>query len=120
MSGFKDKLEDRRQTAAAARKAMQERFATRPGPDDPAIAVKRAERQAIGAAREIRRVAQEEKREKERHLLAEQAAQELAEQQRRREQDARDDATRAEREATLKLEQKAARDARYAARKARS
>jgi hypothetical protein len=119
MSGFKDKLEDRRQTAAKALKAMQERFAQRPGPDDPAIEARRAERQAVMAAREIRRAELEEKRQKDREREAEQAARIAAEEQQRREQEARDAQASAEREAALKLEQKAARDARYAARKAR-
>jgi len=66
--------------AAAARKAMLERFHARPGPDNPAVQEQQAAREA-----------------EDQRLAAEAAAQAVA----------------------LEAERKAARDARYAARKAR-
>ena len=55
MTAYKDKdFGERLSTAAAARRAMLERFRARPGPDDPAVAERRAARQAVSVAREAR------------------------------------------------------------------
>ena len=55
MSGFRDKgFGDRLSTAENARKAMLERVRAKPGADDPAVAERRAARQAISTAREAR------------------------------------------------------------------
>jgi hypothetical protein len=117
MSGFKDKgFGDRLGTAASAKKAALDKFRARPAADDPAVIERREERQAISAAREVR--------------LAERAAAQLAEEARkvadqaaaeeeRVAREEREAIEKAEREITLEAEQKAARDARYAARKAR-
>jgi hypothetical protein len=60
MSGFRDKgFGDRLSAAANARKAMLERVRTKPGADDPAVAERRAARQAVSAARETRLVERE-------------------------------------------------------------
>ena len=84
-------------------------------------------RQAISGAREVRlaeRVANKAA-EAERGALerareaAEQKARETAERELRLQQEAREIVERAECQAALQVEQKAARDARYAARKAR-
>jgi Family of unknown function (DUF6481) len=106
MSGFRDQDQgfgDRRSAADSARKAMQQRFHATAGADDPALAEQKAARQAISAAREA----------------AEQKARETAERELRLEQNAREIVERAERQAAVQVEQKAARDARYAAQKAR-
>jgi len=92
--GFGERLS----AAADARRAALERFRARPGPDDPAVVARRAARQAVSEAREARAAEREAAREAE-------AARRTAE--------------RADRDAALEAERKAARDARYAARKAR-
>ena len=132
-----DSISSRLATASDARKAMLKRFAQRPDPNDPEVQKRAAERLAIAAAREAR---QEERKaakaaEAERQVkLAEEKAAEA------RAQAARDAEAAAEMEAraldlheraamaevetkaralALAAEQKAARDARYAARQAR-
>ena len=113
------KYEDRREAAADAKKALVERFKARPPADDPAVLARAAERKAIQEAREIRTVertrlkAEDDARkalEDTARQAAEAAAAEEAE-KRTAELAARDEAIRADR--------KAARDAKYAARKAR-
>ena len=53
MSGFKgSKFTDRADAAAAAKKAMLEKFRAKPAPDDPAVLARAAERKAIAEARE--------------------------------------------------------------------
>ena len=99
MAGFKDQnFNDRRSTSADAKKALLERFRARPAADDPEIQARLAERQKIAEARAAR--------------TAEREAAKQAEAERRA-------AEAAEREAAMEIERKAARDARYAARKAR-
>jgi hypothetical protein len=113
MSGFKEPgFTDRQKAALEARQNLLKKFREQPGPDDPEVARRRAEREAIVANRE--RMKQEREAEK-------------AEQKRREEEAAAAEAVRVarekeeeeEREAALLAEQKAKRDARYAARKAR-
>jgi hypothetical protein len=111
MSGFKEPdFADRQKAAREARQNLLNKFRTQPGPDDPAVARRRAEREAIAAKRQEARQARE-------------AA--LAEQKRREEEAAAAEAARiarekeeaAARQAALEADQKAKRDARYAARK---
>jgi hypothetical protein len=105
------KYEDRRDAAAEAKKALIERFKARPPADDPAVLARAAERKAIQEAREIRAAERARlKAEDDARRALEAAAAEEAE-KRAAELAARDEAIRAER--------KAARDAKYAARKAR-
>jgi len=120
MSGFKgNKFTDRADTAAAAKKAMLEKFRAKPAPDDPAVLARAAERKAIGEAREVRAAERKQVRDAEdarkiaedQARLAELAAQAAAELQRKAEQAIRDE--------EIKAQRKAERDARYAARKAR-
>ena len=107
---------ERLSTAAKAKKAMLEKFRARPTADDPAVVARRETRQAISAAREARNSEREAARaELQAREAAERQARELADQ----DQQVREAAERAEREVTLESERKAARDARYAARKAR-
>ncbi len=120
MAGYTpNNCNDRATAAAKARQAMIERFRAAPGPDDPAMQAIAAERRAIAEAREVRanerRVAKEaeEARKREQQAL-------LAVEQAKREAEARAlKVEEAARQRALLLEQKAARDARYAARKAR-
>ena len=87
--------------------------------DDPEVLARQAERLAIAAAREIRMAERRKQREEEAaRLAAEHAANLAAEAARNAEMEAA--AKEAARQEVLaKLEQKAARDKRYAARKAR-
>lgn len=109
-------LGDRLQSAAEARQATLARFQARPSEADPAVASCRAERQALVAARSLRLAEREADRQAE-------AARAAAEQVRLLEQEAadqaRDAAEASARALALQAEQKTARDARYAARKAR-
>jgi uncharacterized protein DUF6481 len=99
---------DRLNAAAAAKKAALERFHARPGPDDPAVREQQAARKAISEAREVRMAERKAAREAETaRQAAEQAARETEEQR------------LAAEAVALEAERKAARDARYAARKAR-
>lgn len=113
MSGFREPgFADRQKAAAEARKNLLNKFKSQPAADDPAVLARAAERKV-----------QAEQRERERE--ARQVAK--AEQKRLEEEAAREAALQAERdkeaaiaaEAAMELERKAARDARYAARKAR-
>ncbi len=45
---------DRQSNSAAAKKALLERFKARPGPDDPIMQQRRAEREAVAVARAAR------------------------------------------------------------------
>lgn len=116
MAGFKQPdFIERREAAAKARKAALEKFRAKAA--DPGLAerltarrVRAAERDAIKTRREIER-AESKAREAERAQAAARDAAIEAE---------RAMAESAERERTLQAEQKAARDARYAARKSRS
>ncbi|HYF56216.1 MAG TPA: DUF6481 family protein [Salinarimonas sp.] len=113
MTNPKDKnFSERLQRAAEAKQAMLGRFKARPAEDDPSVAARRAEREAISAAREVRSA----ERKAAEDAMAERRAIEAAETERQAEI-AR---TRAvEEEGERAAQQKAARDARYAARKAR-
>jgi hypothetical protein len=111
-TGFADRIA----AQAEARKAVLEKFKTRPGPDDPevkarqaAAVAKEAERQA---KREAAKIAKQQREEEERLAQLEAAAAKKA---------AEEAAYEAELAAAaeLELKQKADRDARYAARKAK-
>jgi hypothetical protein len=113
-------LQQRQSTAAAAKKAMLEKF--RAASNDPTLAERIAARKAVNEARLVR-IAEREAAKK---VLEAQQAEEAARAAEAVLQAARDAekaealiaAEKVEREALLELEQKAARDARYAARKA--
>ena len=89
---------DRAKASAEAKQAILAKFRTAPKPDDPELQQRLAERKAAKEAEEAR-------------LRAEKLAAEAAEAARLKEEAAR--------RRQLEIEQKAARDARYAARKAR-
>lgn len=97
--------------ASEAKQAMLRR-AQRPAPDDPMVLQRKAERAAIVAAREARR----EMKERAASELAARQAAEQAEETALMERKAREEADMA---VALLAEQKAQRDARYAARKKR-
>lgn len=107
---------DRAAAAAKARQAMLEKFRAAPKPDDPEMVELAAKRRAIAEAREQRQAEKRAAKEAEeaRHRAeAEAAAAEKA----RLEAAAKAEAIA--RHKALLAEQKAKRDARYAARKAR-
>jgi len=113
MSGFKEPgFADRQKAAQQAKRDILNKFRSKPGPDDPEVAKRRAEREAIAANREKARLAREAAKAEEKRLQEEAAAAEAARIAREKEEEA-------ERQAALEAEQKAKRDARYAARKAR-
>jgi hypothetical protein len=116
MAGFKNPdLRERQEAAAKARKAALQKFLAKAA--DPALAERLTARTADAADRRaVKNVRDAEKaetkaRNAELALKAERDAAIAAE---------RDKAERAQRELTLQAEQKAARDARYAARKSKS
>ncbi len=112
MKHFNDKnFGERLQAAAKAKQAMAQR-AARPAADDPAVLQRKAERQAIVAAREAR-IEAKARAEAER---AEREAAELIELAVANKLAAREEA---DRQVALQAEQKAIRDAKYAARKKR-
>ena len=121
MSGYKvPDRQQRQDSAAAAKKAMLEKFRAASG--DVAVAQRHAAtRVAVNEARSIRVTERERAKEVRKAEQAEQAARaaELAAQARREAEQAetRIAAEKAEREALLEVEQKAVRDARYKARK---
>ncbi|MFZ1964113.1 MAG: DUF6481 family protein [Roseiarcus sp.] len=116
---------DRQAAAAKARKALAEKFLSRPkyDPNDPAVVAREAKRRAILQARaerdaeRLKRKAEAEAAEAARHAAEEEARQEAL----RQEALAREavEAARREEEARLEYERKLDRDARYAARKER-
>jgi hypothetical protein len=116
MAGFKNpNLLERQEAAAKAKKAALQKFLAKAA--DPALAERltartasAADRKAVRSARDAEK-AETKARDAERALKAERDAALQAE---------RDKAERAQRELVLQAEQKAARDARYAARKSKS
>lgn len=109
--GFKEPSFLDRQTAAQkAKKGILEKFKAKPGPDDPAVLKRAAERQAQvierAKAQKLREAAKAEKKARDAELAAQAAAEAL-----------RIQAEKVAAAAALAAEQKAARDARYAARK---
>ncbi|MEI9901510.1 MAG: DUF6481 family protein [Hyphomicrobium sp.] len=99
-------------TATAAKKTALERFRARPASDDKSVVAQRAARQAVAAARELRAAERSEARRTEKaRQAAELAARELA--------DRAGQLQQADDRVDLEAQRKAARDVRYAARKAR-
>jgi hypothetical protein len=125
MGGFKDPgYLERKSAATDARKAALEKFRANSAANDPAAAERQASRQAVSIARDARAVARKAAKAAREIEVAEEAvrARELAEQADRdaAAQAKRESAEKATREYTEQTDRKAARDARYAARKARN
>ena len=117
MAAFKGStFKDRAEAAAQAKKALLEAFKNRPSAEDPALLARQAERRAVMEAREKR--AAERAR-----LKSEQEVRQKAETEARLKSEKEDAERRAAetaaRDDQIRNERKAARDARYAARKAR-
>jgi hypothetical protein len=105
-------FDDRIGAAAAAKKAVLERFLARPKADDPAVLEQQAALKAVADARDARNAERKALKEAEAARVAAELAAQRTEQQRLAEE-------AKARAVALELERKAARDARYAARKAR-
>src|SRR5580692_9901822 len=113
MSGFKEpSFADRQKAAQQAKQNILNKFRSQPGPDDPAVMQRQAEREAQAAERAKAKLAREAAKAEQKLRDAEAAAQAAA-------QLARDKEEAAAKEIALEAERKAARDARYAARKKR-
>ena len=115
MRDFKDKnLTDRLQNSRLARQALIQKMREAPKPDDPEVMARRAAKSALVAAnraeRERLRAEKDAAARLEIERKAEAEAAKLAESQRKTREEA-------EKIVVLLAEQKAARDARYAARK---
>jgi hypothetical protein len=116
MPVFKDEFSDRIGNSNAAKRAMLEKFRAKPKVDDPTVQARIAEQVALAKARDQRLADKKAQKEAERIARAAEAKR-MEEERIAAEKEAR----RAEGEQALALlaEQKAARDARYAARKAK-
>jgi uncharacterized protein DUF6481 len=89
MRGYKDqKLDERLARAAEARQKALEKFKARPGPDDPAVIAKAAERKAVAEARAEREKARAEIKAKEAAERAEREAKEKVEREARERREA--------------------------------
>ena len=113
MSGYKEKgFADRLSASARAKAATVEHFKAQPAPDDPTVLERQARSRAVAEAREQRATARRLAREADLARIAEHEARRAAEELAR-------ELEAAQRETELEAERKAARDARYAARKKR-
>jgi len=113
VSGFREPgFSDRQKAAQEARKNLLNKFKSQPGPDDPAVVAKRAEREALAAKRAEAKATREAEKAEQKRREQETAALEAA-------RTAREAEEAAAKEAEMEAEQKAKRDARYAARKAK-
>ena len=110
--GFNQRLE----AAAKARQALVEKFKSRPAEDDPEMIKLREQQKAVAEARALREAEKAERKRKEAEERAAREAAEKAERERAERRAAIEAVIRGE---ALAAEQKAKRDQRYAARKAR-
>jgi hypothetical protein len=111
MSGFKEpSFADRQKAAQEARQNMLNKFRSQPGPDDPAVKARQADREALAAGRAKANLTREAAKAERKRLEAEAAVAAAALLLRKKEETVA-------RQIALEAEQKAARDARYAARK---
>ena len=113
VSGFREPgFSDRQKAAQEARKNLLNKFKSQPGLDDPAVAARRAEREALAAKRAEAKAAREAEKAEQKRIAEEAAAAEAA-------RIAREAEEAIAKQAEVEAEQKAKRDARYAARKAK-
>ncbi len=114
-----DKFQDRASAAAEARKKLAERFKAAPKPDDPRVLALAAERKAIAEARELRQAERARAKAEEEVRKAEEARLRAIEEARAAEEARKRAIEERAKQLQVAAEQKAARDARYAARKAK-
>lgn len=118
MALFKEQgFNDRLASAAKARQAALEKFKSRPGEDDPEVVKLREQQKAAAEARSLREAEKTERKRKEAEERAVREAAEKVERDRAARRAAIEAVIRGE---ALAAEQKAKRDARYAARKQRN
>lgn len=111
MSGFREPgFADRQKAARDSKLKILKKFHARPGPDDPAALQRQAAREAHAADRAKAKAARDAVKAQQKARESELAALAV-------EQLARDKAEAAAKEIALEAQRKAARDARYAARK---
>ena len=121
MMAFKgDNFRDRATAAADARKKLAERFKQAPKPDDPRVLALAEERRAIAGARELRQAERAKIKAEQETQKAEQARLKAIEDARAAEEARLLAIQDRARQLQVAAEQKAARDARYAARKAKT
>src|SRR5215208_4883343 len=109
MSGFKEpNFADRQKAAQQARQNILNKFRAQPGPDDPAVKQKLAEREAVAAARAKTKEARDAAKAEQKKRDAEAAAADAVRIAREKEEEAA-------KLAAQEADQKAKRDARYAA-----
>ncbi|MBS7789753.1 hypothetical protein KTR66_07100 [Roseococcus sp. SDR] len=116
---FKDTFENRAAKAAEAKRKLMERFRAQPGPDDPAVIARLAAQKAAGEARAQRQAEARARAEAKAAAIAAEKAEAEAAKRREAEEAVRIAAEARRKAAQLLIDQKAARDARYAARKAK-
>ncbi len=113
MSNFREPgFADRQKAAQQAKRDLLNKFRAQPGHDDPEVIRGRAEREALAANRETARLAREAEKLEAKRREEEAAAAEAARIAREKEEEEA-------RAAAAEAENKAKRDARYAARKER-
>jgi hypothetical protein len=113
VSGFREPgFSDRQKAAQDARKNLLNKFKSQPGPDDPAVVAKRAEREALAVKRAEAKALREAEKAEQKRRDEEAVAQEAA-------RIAREAEEAVSKAAEAEADQKAKRDARYAARKAK-
>jgi hypothetical protein len=110
MSFKEPSFADRQKAAQQAKQNILNKFKAKPGPDDPEVKQRQAEREAQAAARAKAREAREAAKAEQMAREAEAAAAAAAQLAREKEEEAA-------RQVALEAEAKAKRDARYAARK---
>lgn len=109
-------LNDRLENKMQAKQALLDRLKKMPKPDDPEVLARKAER---AAAAERRRIAKAEREAAKAKAEQERLEREAEERRAQAELEAKLAREEADRQVALLAEQKAARDARYAARKKR-
>ena len=114
-----DNFRDRATAAADARKKLAEQFKQAPKPDDPRVVALAAERKAVAEARAARQAERARQKAEEEVRQAEEARLRAIEDARAAEEARRRAIEERAHQLQLAAEQKAARDARYAARKAK-
>lgn len=113
MSGFREpSFADRQKAALEAKKNIVAKFRAKPGPDDPAVKARAAEREAQAKLRAEAKVVRDAEKAAKKIRDAEAAAAAAVQKE-------LDKQAAIEAEAAMEAERKAARDARYAARKNR-
>ena len=111
---------DRSKNSLEAKKALLERFKSRPPADDPEVLARQEERRRIIEAREIRDAERRRLKEEEKARQEAERLRLIAEEEARQAELAREAAEAAERAKQELIEAKLERDRRYAARKARA